>query len=122
MRYATHRKHEDNYSVSSELGESSSTFLDEGLEEALETGFLAFVSFFSAALPFFGFSGESFHRTPTWMDDVRTRKSPEQSTNAYSGHRLLGTPIWVGFPPDRKLRLDKEVVRAGLLLRLLFGI
>ena len=49
----------------SELEASFSTFLDEGLEEALEVGFFAFDSFFSPPLAFFGFSGASFHITLT---------------------------------------------------------
>ena len=88
----------------------------------MEAGFFALDSFFSPPVAFFGFSGASFHKTLTWMDDVKTRKSLRHFRNTHSGHGILGGLSWIGLSPDRKLCLYKEVIGTGNLLRLWFGI
>ena len=89
---------------------SFSAFL-EGLEAALEGAFFAFGSFFSVGsspLPaFFGFSGESFHKTLTYTHDVRTRTPQWRVGDTYSGHGILSALSRIGFSPDGELCLYK---------------
>jgi len=86
------------------------------LGAALEAGFFAFDSFFSPPPAFFGFSGESFHRTLTWIHDVRTRTPPRRFGNTYSRHGILGALSRVVFSPDRELCLYKQVIWTRALL------